>query len=286
MLNDYDIICACKTWLNDNILSSEPLLDNYTIYRSDKKQDVENNTHGGAMIAIKNSLASEQHNTDQPDCSFTCRLEINKLSIFSVFYNTPKRIGYRYTQEYFGTLLSALPKNSTAIICGDLNLPNTNWHNFSSEDTDKQGVLELFENNFFLQSFGFNNRGNNILDVALYQNFYTHSALDEEFTKIFNCSDYKALSLLVECLHTEMNSTLRFFRCFGRADYSEVSKFIKIAVFKPVCYTNINTMCEEMYDFFDKVAQATFPKRTKHRQSLPPWITPSTSNLMKLEQSA
>ena len=44
---------------------------------------------------------------------------------------------------------------------------------------------------------------------------------------------------------------------------------------------NINNMCKEMYDFFDKVAQATTPKRTKHRQSLPPWITPSTSNLMK-----
>ena len=55
---------------------------------------------------------------------------------------------------------------------------------------------------------------------------------------------------------------------------------IKIADFKPVCYTNINNMCEEMYDFFDRVAQATIPKRTRHRQSLPPCITPSTSNLM------
>ena len=56
---------------------------------------------------------------------------------------------------------------------------------------------------------------------------------------------------------------------------------IKIADFKPVCYTNINTMCEEMYDFFDKVVQATIPKKTRHRQSLPPWIAPKTSNLMK-----
>ena len=56
---------------------------------------------------------------------------------------------------------------------------------------------------------------------------------------------------------------------------------IKIADFKPVCYTNINNLCEEMYDFFDKVAEAKIPKRTRHRQSLPPWITPSTSNLMK-----
>ena len=56
---------------------------------------------------------------------------------------------------------------------------------------------------------------------------------------------------------------------------------IKTADFKPVCYTNINIMCGEMYDFFDKVAQATIPKSTRQRQSLPPWITPSTSNLMK-----
>ena len=82
MLNDYNNICACETWLKDNISSSELLLDNYTIYRSDRKQDAENNTQGGAMIAIRNSLASEQLNTDPPDCSLTCRLEINKLSLF------------------------------------------------------------------------------------------------------------------------------------------------------------------------------------------------------------
>ena len=245
-----------ETWLNDNISSSELLLDNYTIYRSDRKQDAENNTHGGAMIAIKNSLASEKLSTDHPDCSLTCRLEVNKLSLFiSVFYNPPKGSGYRYTQEDFGTLLSALPKNSTAITCGDLNFPNTNCHNFSSEDTGEQEVLELFESNFFIQSVGFNTRENNILDVAFYQIWYVHFDLDEKFTKTFNCSDHKAISLLVECPHTEMKPTMRNFWSFGRANYSEVSEMIKIADFKSLCYANINNMCKEMYDFFDKVAQ-------------------------------
>ena len=40
-------------------------------------------------------------------------------------------------------------------------------------------------------------------------------------------------------------------------------------------------MCEEMYDFFDRVAQTTIPKRTTQRQSVPFRITPSTSNLTK-----
>ena len=41
-------------------------------------------------------------------------------------------------------------------------------------------------------------------------------------------------------------------------------------------------MCKEIYDFFNKVAQATISKKTRHRQSLSHWITPSTSNLMKM----
>ena len=205
-----------------------------------------------------------------------------KTQLFiSVFYNPPNRSGYRYTQEDLRALLSALPKKSRALICGDLNFPNTIWHNFSGKDTDEQEVLELFENNFVLQSVGFNTRGNNLLDVAFYQNCYMHSAPDEEFTKTFYCSDHKAISLLVECPHTEIKPTLRTFRSFGRVDYSKVSKMITIAAFKPVYYTNINNMCEEMYFFFNKVAQATIPKRTRHRQSLQPGIPPSTSNLMK-----
>ena len=38
---------------------------------------------------------------------------------------------------------------------------------------------------------------------------------------------------------------------------------------------------EEKYDFFDKVAQATIPKSTRHRQSLTPWIAQSTTSLME-----
>ena len=91
MLNDYNIICTCETWLTDNISSFELLLDKYIKYRSDRKQHVENNTHGGAMIAIKNSLSTEHLNTEHLVCSLTCRLAINEFSFFiSVFYNPPK----------------------------------------------------------------------------------------------------------------------------------------------------------------------------------------------------
>ena len=75
-----------------------------------------------------------------------------------------------------------------------------------------------------------------------------HSALNEEFTETINCSDHKLISLLVECPHKEMKPILKTVRSFGRAVYSEKNEMIKVAAFKPVCYTNINNMCEAMYD--------------------------------------
>ena len=103
MLNEYNIICACETWLTD-ISSSELLLDNYTIYWSGRKQDAEYNTHGWAIVAIENSLASEQLNTDHPDCSLNCRLEINKPSFFLCSTTAQKEVGtdtHKRTLEHF-----------------------------------------------------------------------------------------------------------------------------------------------------------------------------------------
>ena len=56
---------------------------------------------------------------------------------------------------------------------------------------------------------------------------------------------------------------------------------ISITEFQPVCHTNINNTCLELHDYFNIFIQKHIPQRTKHRQQLPPWITPSTLNLMK-----
>ena len=59
------------------------------------------------MIAIKNSIASEQLNTDQTDCSLTCRLENNKLSFYFRVLQAPpprKEVGtdkHKRTLEHF-----------------------------------------------------------------------------------------------------------------------------------------------------------------------------------------
>ena len=63
-------------------------------------------------------------------------------------------------------------------------------------------------------------------------------------------------------------------------DYNEIKKSILSEPFSPVCHTNINIMCEELYDYLENLVNQHVPRRTRRRQSLPPWIALSTSNIM------
>ena len=47
------------------------------------------------------------------------------------------------------------------------------------------------------------------------------------------------------------------------------------------CFSKVNNMCLEFYEYVDKLLLEFLPQRIFHRQSLQPWITPETSNLMK-----
>ena len=51
--------------------------------------------------------------------------------------------------------------------------------------------------------------------------------------------------------------------------------------FEPLCYTDINNTNDELLQYLDKAIEINVPRRTRHRQRLPPWISNFTSNLMK-----
>ena len=80
-LSDYDVVCICEPWLNENIESAEMLQHSYTLYRLDRKLQKDMNTHRGVMVAVTNSINCELLKTDPSDCSLTCKLEINNQII-------------------------------------------------------------------------------------------------------------------------------------------------------------------------------------------------------------
>ena len=48
--SNYDIICLCETRLNENIASSELMLNEYNIYRSERQIAKDHNLHSGVLI--------------------------------------------------------------------------------------------------------------------------------------------------------------------------------------------------------------------------------------------
>ena len=194
------------------------------------------------------------------------------------FYNSPKGSKYRHTTEDFGKLLAELPNNKTTLICCDLNFPETNWNCFTSEDNNEQTVIDLFDNELYQQAVNFCTRAGKTLDVAFFKSCTFFGIPDEEFTKAYNCSDNKAIRLVLECLNLEEKPVLGNLRGFGRADYAQSNEVLEEVEFNPTCHTSINKMCEELYDFFNSLIESNVPR---HRQSLPPSITHITSNLLK-----
>ena len=164
---------------------------------------------------------------------------------------------------------------------GDLNFPDANWKTASRSNEEENEIIEIFDEALFRQAIDFPTCSNNTLDVAFYRNCFPFAEKDQSFPRTYDCTDHDAIHLSIECPVTEPKSVLQSIRSFGNADYNGMNKFLKEKPFQLICHTNVNKMCEDFYQYVDKVVETYVPRRTRHRQSLPPWISAFTSNLMK-----
>ena len=122
--------------------------------------------------------------------------------------------------------------------------------------------------------------GNNILDTAFYQKCHLSAELDKSFPSIYNLTDHETIRLSLENPVTETKPLIKNFRSFGNADYDAINEHLVEKHLQSICYTNINKMSEEFTRYLDGIFDLYVPKRTRHRQSLPPWISCGTSNLI------
>ena len=67
---------------------------------------------------------------------------------------------------------------------------------------------------------------------------------------------------------------------FKRANWEHLNEQITKSPFDPYCYSNVNVLVQERYKWINKILEANIPKFTRHRDSFPPWVTPSTSHLI------
>ena len=55
--SNYDIKCLCETCLNENTTSSELMLKEHNIYRSERQTAKDQNLHGGVLMAVKQTFS-------------------------------------------------------------------------------------------------------------------------------------------------------------------------------------------------------------------------------------
>ena len=241
---DYNVICLCETWLNEQISDSELLLNDYNVYRSDRTLLGDKNAHGGSLIAVKNSLNSEKIKADLPDSSLACKIKVDRSEVkICSFYNPPNGSEYRYN---ITDLLKNILKSKPALICCDLNFPDAHWKTASSSNEEENKIIEIFDEALFRQAIDFPTCSNNTLELAFYQNCFLFAEKDQSFPRTSDCTDHDAIHLSINCPVTEPKPVLQLFRSFGNADYDGMNKFLKHNPFQLICHKNVNTMCEEV----------------------------------------
>ena len=100
-----------------------------------------------------------------------------------------------------------------------------------------------------------------------------------------SCSDHYAYSATfnTEASIKEINKGESL--AFKRADWTTINQETKDKPFITYCYSNVNELLRQWYAWLWDKIKNNVPKVTSHRSTLPPWVTPSTSHMLKRVQT-
>ena len=101
------------------------------------------------------------------------------------------------------------------------------------------------------------------------------------FPNLYDCRKHGASHNTSECPVTESKPALQNFRKFGNADDEGINNYLVVTPFHPICHTNNNKICGDVYKNLDQVIEIYVPTRARHRQCLTPWIISHTCKILK-----
>ena len=288
-----------ETWLTSNFSSSEIFLPRYTIIRAECTSNNSSSRHGGVLIGISSEFNFTVHDLSQFPSTISesflwvsIRIQDSERNICCL-YNPPANSKYRIPQNELNDVFQYISNTKPyqpCYIVGDLNLPNMDWESLSSPDEYEDKIAQTFSFSNWTQLIDFPSVGKNTLDVVITNS--PESVISLEISEAFKnhfastgnryLSDHIPIMIDVSCKneYASKTSIVKAFS-FCRGDYSLLRNLMTETPFTPNCYSNIDVMVDEWYSWLLDLLQKSVPIRTKHRQSLPPWISPSTSNLMK-----
>ena len=168
------------------------------------------------------------------------------------------------------------------IINGDFNISSIDWSIQTSEPLH-QCLLDKKDNLSLPQTVHFKTTNANILDLVLVSNQV--EIIDTLTLDVFTApsSDHKPINSIIRIRELKKSSTFSktSFYSYCKADFNGLNDAFSINNFSPYCWSNVSKIVELWYERIHSFLPKFNPRRTQHRQNLPRWITPETSNSMK-----
>ena len=160
-----------------------------------------------------------------------------------------------------------------------MNLPTVDWNTLCSSDDYEERVIDLFDHHMLRQVVDFPTCANNTIDLVFQRKCSILAQKDNDFTTVYNITNHHAVKMKLECSNHQQKPIFEKYRSYRRADYQKIFDIMSTCPSSPVCHTNIDNMFSVLCQYTENLIQECVPLRTRHRQQMPPWITPSTSNL-------
>ena len=289
-----------ETWLHCSFHDNELFLPNYAILRSERKADNNTSKHGGVLIAIKNTFVSREIPlyTSVDGGVLACSLSFNSRDILLVCFYAPPNSScpspYAISPQdrylLFEEIFTLSKSFYSTIVYGDFNLPEIDWHDYSAKNSDTQKFVDLISFYSFQQIIDFPTAASGILDLVLVNPKTEVISCKKINRDISLLSNHDAITLKVRVRNLsssylrETKSKIVYSLCKARFD--EMNKQITELPFHGFCWSNINVLLEQWYDWIRPIIFENVPKRTMHRSQLSPWIKPPTSNAIKRLETA
>ena len=298
LIQNYHIICLTETWLTEHIPTEALFLSNYSVFRNDRTSEDGKSKHGGVLIAVHKSIKSKEILVNNPgdDYVIVQLTSQSKKFLIACIYNPPQNSPYNWSaskvQEFFSVLLAKKKsyKCQFVIITGDINLPNTKWSNMESSCDYENEWLQAMQSHNFEQTLRFEDQIGNAkqLDVFLIDDpqYWISSAIDFNTFQNYSlnekrCSDHLAYSnKIFHDVQVDAKKQKTTY-AYNRTDWEKFNESIVKQPFLPYCFSNIDELLDQWYNWFENLFNENVPKVTAHRSNLPTWVSPASSNLMK-----
>ena len=291
----YDLLCLTETWLVSAIPDTALFLNGYSIHRNNRLSTDAKNKHGGVLIAKISRIRHTRIRID-PKYLETVTVEISLHEVdylICCVYSALKPSQYRFLPQLMINLIDLLIVESkkhgceTILFVGDLNFENTSWKQMRSTDYSEALVVgKLFENSFQqlittkskLLDVILTNNTDSVLNVSVdnrVKTLYKSHHLPYR-AKLSGQSWYRA-----EFKRKEAKKNDFTVFSYTRVDWVSLSKHIEENPFVLYCLSNVDMMVWLWYKWLYKFFQSHMPTKTRHRMSLPTWVSNETFNLFK-----